>query len=169
MKPLLKRAVGLVAVLFVAAVLLPNTPTLVRANHGDGNMPAAVSYWVVQDQLRVCDQSTIVTTTRLDGANAIWNSGVGTTILVNSCTNWGVKVIDKPEGACGVPALACAPLPNADSPQQLEVWMEPDSQGSDDFVKAVLAQSLATTWGSHMSPAAPALGLSCIHRSVALR
>jgi hypothetical protein len=27
------------------------------ANHADGNMPWSVNYWIVEDQIRVCNQS----------------------------------------------------------------------------------------------------------------
>ena len=130
-----------------------------RADHADGNIrtcgsvPCSVNYWLVEEgALRVCDSSNIVTCARLDSSIAIWNTGIGARILVNDLMNGGVNIIEVAEGTCPPPALACAQVPNSESTLQLEVRMEPDSQGSDDRVVSILASELGHNLGFDHSP-----------------
>src|SRR3990172_9142761 len=94
-----------------------------QADHSDGNMPGQVNYWLVQDgQLRVCDHSSLITTGQFNGGLAYWNSGIGATIAVSSCIDFGVELVDVPNGVvCGwrdaqhtIPVGACADYPELD-------------------------------------------------------
>jgi hypothetical protein len=119
------RPIGVTGLFFLTAALLAGHVSYqpVYADHSDGNMPLSVNYWVVESQLRVCDHSSLITTTQLNNGLAYWNSGLGKTILVNSCTNYGVDLVDVPNGGCGyrddgvTPVGACAQYPDADSTQ----------------------------------------------------
>ncbi len=112
-------------------------------------MSDSVNYRLVTGQLAVCNASSIVTTPRLNSALAIWNNGVSATKLVNSCTNWGVQIVDVTEltTPCTQPAYACAQVPNAEAPLQLHVYMEPDSQGSDNWTISILGSELGHNLG----------------------
>lgn len=84
----------------IALLWLASDPAPAGADHCDGNIAcgdpyyATVNYWIIEDQpplaaqLRVCDDSSRVSTDVLNGAIGIWNSGVGATMLVSSCSNW---------------------------------------------------------------------------------
>jgi len=148
------RLAGLVIALHLGLMTLGQHATPARADHEDGNIfpcgpvPCSVNYWLVEaGQIRVCDNSPIVTTSRLNAALGIWNTGLGATMFVNSCTNWGIEVIDVGEGACVLPAFACAQVPSVESTQLLQVRMEPDSEGSDDRVTSIVASELGHNLG----------------------
>ena len=160
MRRLRLRLVVLQALLAVTAALWVFHANVApaRADHSDGNMPGEVNYWLVDEgELRVCDNSSLITTSQFNNGLAYWNDGLGWTMLVNSCTNFGVELIDVPNGACGCrengnPVGACAEFPDVDSPQVLELRVAPylpnESSASDNvFFPFVIAHELGHNLG----------------------
>lgn len=140
----------------LALILAQTAKTDVAANHADGNMPWSVNYQIVENQLRVCDQSAGATAQQIDQAVAIWNSGLERTIASQSCDNAGVNVYDVAEGDCSEPgkpnALACGAFPTQEEPQVLSLRLEPDAYDYDGLV-SILAHELGHNLGfGHASP-----------------
>lgn len=155
------RTQWIAAALLGACVVLIPQAHYGLADHNDGNVPPGsfVNYYVVQDgHLQICNNSaSIVTTTKFADALAIWNDGIGGTIVTDAgaCSTWGIRIIDVDDEICphlpGQDPIACAPIPNSDAPQQLEIWMEGDID--PDHVISALAHEIGHTLGFCHVPA----------------
>lgn len=155
-----------VGVLMVAALL-----GLLAAAADDfyetSNIALEVNYNVVQDQLRVCNQSTRASDNDVDQAlGMFWNSGAGKEIAVQSCSSPGVRILDETDNSpeCDPGDLACSTVPSQDSPQLMGIWLTQNApQSGTPEMHNVIAHELGHTLGfCHTNEApAPELGWRC--------